>query len=68
MCVAHGTSLRGIVKHIENLTDDEICHVDLPNGIPILYRYRVSCNKIEFYQCLCGLCYPVLFEVDVLSD
>ena len=38
LCVAHGTSLRGIVKHLENLTPQEICGRDLPNGIPIVYR------------------------------
>ena len=38
LCVAHGTSLRGIVKHLEDLTPDEICERDLPNGIPIVYR------------------------------
>ena len=38
LCVAHGTSLRGIVKHLENLTPEEICGRDLPNGIPIVYR------------------------------
>ena len=38
LCVAHGTSLRGIVKHIEQLSDEEICSLDLPNGIPIVYR------------------------------
>jgi len=38
LCVAHGTSLRGIVKHIERLSDDEITKLDLPNGIPIVYR------------------------------
>ena len=39
LCVAHGTSLRGIVKHLENLSDQQICGVDIPNGIPIVYRY-----------------------------
>merc|ERR1712012_1000421 len=39
LCVAHGTSLRGIVKHIERLSDDEITKLDLPNGIPIVYRF-----------------------------
>ena len=38
LCVAHGTSLRGIVKHLEDLTPEEICGRDLPNGIPMVYR------------------------------
>ena len=39
LCVAHGTSLRGIVKHLEGLSDQQICSIDVPNGIPIVYRY-----------------------------
>jgi len=38
LCVAHGTSLRGIVKHIENISDEAICKTDLPNGIPFVYE------------------------------
>jgi len=38
LCVAHGTSLRGVVKHIEKISDEAICKVNLPNGIPIVYR------------------------------
>jgi len=38
LCVAHGTSLRGIVKHIENISDEAICKIDLPNGIPFVYK------------------------------
>ena len=45
LCVAHGTSLRGIVKHLEDLTPEEICERDLPNGIPIVYRSY----KMQFF-------------------
>jgi len=46
LCVAHGTSLRGIVKHLEKLSEEEICKVDLPNGIPIVYRLDENLNLI----------------------
>ena len=47
--MAHGTSLRGIVKYIEKLSGDEITKIDLPNGIPIVYRYvaYICCNDTE---------------------
>jgi len=35
---AHGNSLRGIVKHLDNMTNDEIMGVDLPTGIPFYYE------------------------------
>ncbi|GJQ79785.1 hypothetical protein Trydic_g23253 [Trypoxylus dichotomus] len=37
LIVAHGNSLRGIVKKLENLSDEEIMGVNLPTGIPFQY-------------------------------
>src|SRR6056297_396336 len=37
MIVAHANSLRGIVKHIDNLNQTEIQSVAIPNGIPLVY-------------------------------
>lgn len=37
LVVAHGNSLRGIVKKMENLTDEEIMAVNIPTGIPFQY-------------------------------
>lgn len=35
---AHGNSLRGIVKHLDNMTDDDIMLLNLPTGIPFVYE------------------------------
>lgn len=35
---AHGTSLRGIVKFIENISDEDIAKVNLPTAIPFVYK------------------------------
>jgi 2,3-bisphosphoglycerate-dependent phosphoglycerate mutase len=35
---AHGNSLRGIVKHLDGLTNDQIMEIDLPTGIPFMYE------------------------------
>ncbi|XP_037955635.1 phosphoglycerate mutase 2-like [Teleopsis dalmanni] len=35
---AHGNSLRGIVKHLDNLSDDAIMALNLPTGIPFVYE------------------------------
>lgn len=37
LIVAHGNSLRALVKHLENLSDDEILKVNIPTGIPLVY-------------------------------
>ena len=57
LCVAHGTSLRGIVKHLEDLTPEEICGRDLPNGIPMVYR---SLKHISS----CGLFHQQISRLD----
>lgn len=37
LIVAHGNSLRALVKHLENLSDDEILKVNIPTGVPLVY-------------------------------
>jgi len=36
MIAAHGNSLRAIVKHLFGLSEDEIVHVEIPTGNPLL--------------------------------
>ncbi|XP_062913219.1 phosphoglycerate mutase 2 [Mobula hypostoma] len=38
LIAAHGNSLRGIVKHLEGLSDAAIMELNLPTGIPIVYE------------------------------
>ncbi|MDO5053377.1 MAG: phosphoglyceromutase [Pseudoclavibacter sp.] len=38
MIAAHGNSLRALVKHLEGIGDDEIAAVNIPTGIPLVYR------------------------------
>jgi len=35
---AHGNSLRALVKHLDGISDDEISALNLPTGVPLLYR------------------------------
>lgn len=37
LVVAHGNSLRGLVKHLEGLSDDEVVELNIPTGIPLVY-------------------------------
>ncbi len=37
LVVAHGNSLRALVKHLEEIPDDQIAEVNIPTGVPILY-------------------------------
>lgn len=35
---AHGNSLRGIVKHLDDMSNDDIMLLNLPTGIPFVYE------------------------------
>ncbi|MFX1510968.1 MAG: 2,3-diphosphoglycerate-dependent phosphoglycerate mutase [Promethearchaeota archaeon] len=35
---AHGNSLRALVKHLDNVPDDEILELNIPTGIPLVYE------------------------------
>jgi 2,3-bisphosphoglycerate-dependent phosphoglycerate mutase len=38
LIVAHGNSLRALMKHLENISDKAITKLDLPTGEPRAYR------------------------------
>ncbi|CAB4601611.1 unannotated protein [freshwater metagenome] len=38
LITAHGNSLRALVKHLDGLSDDEIAELNIPTGIPLVYR------------------------------
>ena len=38
LIVAHGTSLRGLVKEIENMSNEEVNKLNLPTAIPFVYQ------------------------------
>ncbi len=38
LVVAHGNSLRALVKHLDGISDEEISGLDIPTGIPLAYE------------------------------
>ncbi|MHB1986530.1 MAG: 2,3-diphosphoglycerate-dependent phosphoglycerate mutase [Acidimicrobiales bacterium] len=38
LVVAHGNSLRALLKHLEGISDDEIVGVNIPTGLPRVYE------------------------------
>jgi 2,3-bisphosphoglycerate-dependent phosphoglycerate mutase len=38
LVVAHGNSLRGLVKHLEGISDEDIAELNIPTGIPLVYH------------------------------
>lgn len=38
LITAHGNSLRALVKHLDGISDDEISELNIPTGMPLVYR------------------------------
>jgi len=38
LIVAHGNSLRALVKHLDNLSDEAIVEENIPTGVPLVYQ------------------------------
>jgi 2,3-bisphosphoglycerate-dependent phosphoglycerate mutase len=38
LIAAHGNSLRGIVKHLDRISDDDIAGLNIPTGMPLVYE------------------------------
>jgi 2,3-bisphosphoglycerate-dependent phosphoglycerate mutase len=38
LVVAHGNSLRALVKHLDGISDDDISGLNIPTGIPLVYE------------------------------
>ncbi|MFI8593887.1 phosphoglyceromutase [Microbacterium sp. NPDC078428] len=38
LVTAHGNSLRGLVKHLDGISDEDIAELNIPTGIPLVYR------------------------------
>ena len=40
LVAAHGNSLRGIIKYLSNISDDDIVELEIPTGKPIVYDLK----------------------------
>ncbi|MFM2056113.1 MAG: hypothetical protein RLY71_498 [Pseudomonadota bacterium] len=46
---AHGNSIRALVKYLDNIGDDDIVGVNIPNGIPLVYELDADLKPIKSY-------------------
>lgn len=47
--VAHGNSIRAMVKYLDNVSDKEILELNIPTGIPLVYELDKELNPIRHY-------------------
>ena len=47
--VAHGNSLRALVKYLDKITDEEIVGLNIPTGVPLVYELNEDLKPIKHY-------------------
>ncbi len=47
--VAHGNSLRALVKHLDKIPDNEIVELNIPTGTPLVYELDDNLNALGHY-------------------
>jgi 2,3-bisphosphoglycerate-dependent phosphoglycerate mutase len=46
---AHGNSIRALVKYLDNISDDDIVGLNIPNGIPLVYELDAQLKPLRHY-------------------
>ena len=46
---AHGNSIRGLVKYLDQVSDREIVGLNIPNGIPLVYELDEALKPLRHY-------------------
>ena len=49
LVVAHGNSLRGVVKHLKQISDAEIVKLNLPTGAPYVFEFNDEYKLVKDY-------------------
>ncbi|MBT6413176.1 MAG: 2,3-bisphosphoglycerate-dependent phosphoglycerate mutase, partial [Candidatus Marinimicrobia bacterium] len=49
LIVAHGNSLRALVKYLDQTSDQEIVNLNIPTGVPLVYELDRKLNPIRNY-------------------
>ncbi len=49
LIVAHGNSLRALVKYLDNVSDEEIVGLNIPTGVPLVYELDDNLKPIKSY-------------------
>lgn len=49
LVVAHGNSLRGIVKHLKGISDRAIAEFNLPTAVPYVFEFDEGLNPVNDY-------------------
>ena len=49
LIVAHGNSLRALVKYLDKISDEDILKLNIPTGVPLVYELDEELNPLDSY-------------------
>ncbi len=49
LIVAHGNSLRALVKHLDKVSDEDIIGLNIPTGVPLVYELDAALRPLHHY-------------------
>jgi len=49
LIAAHGNSLRALMKHLDNISEEEIIKLNIPTGIPLVYELDDNLKPVKHY-------------------
>ena len=49
LLVAHGNSIRSLIKYLDQMSDEAIMEVNVPNGIPLVYELDDNLKPIQHF-------------------
>ena len=49
LVAAHGNSMRALVKFLDGISDADIAGVNIPNGVPLVYRFDADMKPVQHY-------------------
>ena len=49
LLVAHGNSIRSLIKYLDQMSDEAIMEVNVPNGVPLVYELEDNLKPIQHF-------------------
>mmetsp|Transcript_9741 Transcript_9741/g.11355 ORF Transcript_9741/g.11355 Transcript_9741/m.11355 type:complete len:312 (-) Transcript_9741:326-1261(-) len=64
LIAAHGNTLRALVKHLDNISEDEITGLNIPTGVPLVYELDEDMKPIPNADAIAPLQGKYLGDLD----
>ena len=49
LVVAHGNSMRALVKHLDGISDEDIPELNIPTGVPLVYQLDDGMQRLDSF-------------------